>query len=79
MSGTARSYVRGMCSAMVLHKPSDTGMVLLVNSEVRGLNELVLDFAELYNHYYPAETLRVVARHSLIGCFHTASYKNSLD
>lgn len=55
-------YLRGMCSAMVLHKPSGTGMVLLVNSEVRGLNELVLDFAELYNQHYPLETLKVVAR-----------------
>lgn len=55
-------YVQGMCSAMILHRPSGTGMVLLTNSEVRGINELVLDFAELYNRYYPAEKLRVVSR-----------------
>ncbi len=55
-------YVTGMCSAMVLHKPSGTGMVLLVNSEVRGLNELVLDFAELYNQHYPPEKLQLVRR-----------------
>ena len=44
-------YVKGMCSAMVLHKPSGTGMVFLTNSEVRGMNELVLNFAELHNRH----------------------------
>ncbi len=38
-------YVKGMCSTMVFHRESGTGMVLLTNSESRGMNELVLDFA----------------------------------
>lgn len=42
-------YVRGMCSTMVFHPESGSGMVLLINGEPRGMNELVLDFAELHN------------------------------
>ena len=38
-------YVKGMCSTMVFHRESGTGMVLLTNSEARGMNDLVLDFA----------------------------------
>lgn len=41
-------YVRGMTSTMVFHRPSQTGMVFLTNSEPRGVNELVLDFAEMH-------------------------------
>jgi len=38
-------YVNGMRSAMIFHRQSGTGMVLLTNSEARGMNGLVLDFA----------------------------------
>ena len=55
-------YLRGMVGTMVMHRPTGTGMVLLANAEVRGLNELVLDFAELYNQHYPASSLQLVRR-----------------
>ena len=42
-------YVKGMCSAMVFNRETGSGMVLLTNSEPRGINELVLDFAQLHN------------------------------
>ena len=38
-------YVKGMCSTMVFHRESGIGMVLLTNSEARGMNDLVLNFA----------------------------------
>ena len=38
-------YVNGMRSTMVFHRESGIGMVLLTNSEARGMNGLVLDFA----------------------------------
>lgn len=44
-------YVKGMVSTMVFHPQSGTGLVLLTNSEPRGVNELVLDFAEAYGRY----------------------------
>jgi hypothetical protein len=34
-----------MCSTMVFHRESGIGMVLLTNSEARGMNDLVLNFA----------------------------------
>ena len=42
-------YVRGMTSTMVFHRPTQTGMVFLTNSEPRGVNRLVLDFADLHH------------------------------
>lgn len=44
-------YVQGMCSTMVFHRPTQTGMVFLTNGEARGMNELVLDFAELHDNF----------------------------
>lgn len=41
-------YVRGMTSTMVFNRQSRTGMVFLTNSEPRGINQLVLDFADLH-------------------------------
>ena len=41
-------YVRGMTSTMVFHRESQTGIVFLTNSEPRGINQLVLDFAALH-------------------------------
>ena len=38
-------YVQGMCSTMVFHRKTGTGMVFLTNAEPRGINDLVLDFA----------------------------------
>ena len=38
-------FVKGMCSTMVFHRESGIGMVLLTNSEARGMNDLVLNFA----------------------------------
>ena len=48
-------YVRGMTSSMVFHRPSQTGMVLLTNAEPRGINELVLDFADMHDTFQLAE------------------------
>jgi beta-lactamase class C len=47
-------YIKGMVSTMVFHPESQTGFVLLTNSEPRGVNELVLDFAESYGRYLNA-------------------------
>ncbi len=55
-------YVKGMCSSMVFHRETQTGMVLLTNSETRGINRLVLDFAELHDKTYPGKPLRVAGR-----------------
>ena len=41
-------YVRGMMSTMVFHPPTKTGVVFLTNSEPKGVNRLVLDFADLH-------------------------------
>ena len=41
-------YIRGMTSTMVFHRPTQTGVVFLTNSEPKGVNRLVLDFAELH-------------------------------
>lgn len=51
-------YVRGMTSSMVFHRPSQTGMVLLTNAEPRGINELVLDFADMHDGFQLAESTR---------------------
>ena len=51
-------YVRGMTSSMVFHRPSQTGMVLLTNAEPRGINELVLDFADMHDTFQLAERAR---------------------
>ena len=41
-------YIRGMTSTMVFHRPTQTGVVFLTNAEPKGVNRLVLDFAELH-------------------------------
>ena len=46
-----------MTSTMVFHRPSQTGMVFLTNSEPRGVNELVLDFAEMHGDWQFAKRL----------------------
>ena len=51
-------YVKGMCSTMVFHPGSGTGMVFMTNGEPRGINELVLDFAELHGQLM-AEQVRL--------------------
>lgn len=55
-------YVKGMCSSMVFHRETGTGMVLLINSEPRGINQLVLDFAELHDKTFSGQALRVAGR-----------------
>jgi beta-lactamase class C len=55
-------YVKGMVSAMVFHRPSQTGMVLMLNSEPRGMNELVLNFAELYGEHFETKRSQLVSR-----------------
>ncbi len=55
-------YVKGMCSTMVFHPDSGTGMVLLTNSEPRGINKLVLDFAELHRSHFGAQPVKVAGR-----------------
>jgi len=55
-------YVKGMCSSMVFHRETGTGMVLLTNSEPRGINQLVLDFAELHDKTFSGQPLRVAGR-----------------
>lgn len=55
-------YVKGMCSSMVFHRETQTGMVLLTNSEPRGINQLVLDFAELHEKTFSHQSLRVAGR-----------------
>ena len=55
-------YVKGMCSSMVFHRETGTGMVLLTNSEPRGINQLVLDFAELHDKMFRGLPLRVAGR-----------------
>ena len=41
-------YIRGMTSTMVFHPTTKTGVVFLTNAEPKGVNKLVLDFAELH-------------------------------
>ena len=41
-------YIRGMTSTMVFHTTTKTGVVFLTNAEPKGVNKLVLDFAELH-------------------------------
>lgn len=55
-------YVKGMCSSMVFHRETGTGMVLLTNSEPRDINQLVLDFAELHDKMFRGLPLRVAGR-----------------
>ena len=55
-------YIQGMCSSMVFHRETGTGMVLLTNSEPGGINSLVLDFAGLHDRTYGSAPLRVADR-----------------
>ena len=55
-------YVKGMCSTMVFHRESGTGMVLLTNSESRGMNDLVLDFAAAHADRLKKIPLRLAKR-----------------
>lgn len=55
-------YIKGMCSTMVFHRESGTGMVLLTNSESRGMNDLVLDFAAAHADRLKKIPLRLAKR-----------------
>jgi beta-lactamase class C len=55
-------YFKGMCTTMVFHRSSRTGMVFLTNAEPRGMNELVLDFAELRSRFLEIEQMQLVSR-----------------
>lgn len=55
-------YVKGMCSSMVFHRETQTGMVLLTNAEPRGMNQLVLDFADLHEKTFQTDSLKVAGR-----------------
>jgi beta-lactamase class C len=55
-------YVKGMCSTMVFHRESGIGMVLLTNSEARGMNDLVLNFAATHAARLSKIPLRLAKR-----------------
>ena len=55
-------YVKGMCSTMVFHRKSGIGMVLLTNSEARGMNDLVLNFAATHAARLSKIPLRLAKR-----------------
>ncbi|MBT4162968.1 MAG: beta-lactamase family protein [Gammaproteobacteria bacterium] len=55
-------YIRGMTSTMVFHRPTRTGVVFLTNSEPRGINNLVLDFADLHARLQTSQSSSFAAR-----------------